>query len=94
MPSSARLAYRKRRSTSCADAFAGSKANCILAANFAIGAVLMERFAELATPFMDGVEIIELHHDAKVDAPSGTAIHTAQLIAGRAFALGCNSVPR
>ncbi len=53
----------------------------MLAANFAIGAVLMARFAELAAPFMDGVEIIELHHDAKVDAPSGTSLHTAQLVA-------------
>ena len=61
--------------------FGASRANCVLAANFAIGAVLMSRFCELAAPFMDGVEIIELHHDDKVDAPSGTAIHTAQLTA-------------
>ncbi len=63
------------------DAFGKSAANCVLAANFAIGAVLMARFCELAAPFMDGVEIIELHHDTKVDAPSGTALHTAQLTA-------------
>ena len=49
----------------------------MIAANFAIGAVLMMRFAELAAPFMDGVEIIELHHDGKLDAPSGTALTTA-----------------
>jgi 4-hydroxy-tetrahydrodipicolinate reductase len=61
--------------------FSGSKANCVVAANFAIGAVLMARFSELAAPFMDGVEIIELHHDEKVDAPSGTALHTAELVA-------------
>ena len=54
--------------------FEGSEANCVIAANFAIGAVLMMRFAELAAPFMDGVEIIELHHDGKLDAPSGTAL--------------------
>ena len=60
--------------------FASSAANCVLAANFAIGAVLMMRFAELAAPFMDGVEIIELHHDGKLDAPSGTALHTAQRV--------------
>src|ERR1700722_2307771 len=62
------------------DAFSGSSANCVGAANFAQGAVLMARFAELAAPFMDGVEIIELHHDNKVDAPSGTALHIAKLI--------------
>src|SRR5580692_3713199 len=57
--------------------FESSEANCVIAANFAIGAVLMMRFAELAAPFMDGVEIFELHHDGKLDAPSGTALHTA-----------------
>src|SRR5579863_5951766 len=57
--------------------FAGSKANGVIAANFAIGAVLMMRFAELAAPFMDSVEIMELHHDGKLDAPSGTAMATA-----------------
>ena len=45
-----------------------------IAPNFAIGAVLMMRFAELAAPFFDTAEIIELHHDNKVDAPSGTAM--------------------
>jgi 4-hydroxy-tetrahydrodipicolinate reductase len=58
-----------------------TKSNCLLAANFAIGAVLMMRFAELAAPWFETVEIIELHHDAKVDAPSGTAVATAQRIA-------------
>ena len=57
--------------------FEASGANCVIAANFAIGAVLMMRFAELAAPFMDGVEIMELHHDGKLDAPSGTALTTA-----------------
>jgi 4-hydroxy-tetrahydrodipicolinate reductase len=60
--------------------FASSSAHCIMAANFAIGAVLMMRFAELAAPFMDGVEIVELHHDGKRDAPSGTAVRTAQCL--------------
>ncbi len=49
--------------------------------NFAIGAVLMMRFAELAAPYFDSVEVIELHHDAKVDAPSGTAAETTRRIA-------------
>jgi 4-hydroxy-tetrahydrodipicolinate reductase len=55
--------------------------NCVVAPNFAIGAVLMMRFAELSAPYFETVEIIELHHDAKVDAPSGTAVATAQRIA-------------
>jgi 4-hydroxy-tetrahydrodipicolinate reductase len=61
--------------------FADSTANAIVAANFAIGAVLLMRFCELAAPYMDGVEVIELHHDAKRDAPSGTARHTAARLA-------------
>ncbi len=61
--------------------FEASSANAVVAANFAIGAVLLMRLSELAAPFMDGVEIIELHHDAKVDAPSGTAMRTAEGIA-------------
>jgi 4-hydroxy-tetrahydrodipicolinate reductase len=63
------------------DRFAASTANAVIAANFAIGAVLMMRFAELAAPYFENVEIIELHHDQKIDAPSGTAIRTAQRIA-------------
>jgi len=59
-------------------AFDGSGSNCLIAANFAISAVLMMRFAEMAAPFFDTAEIIELHHDAKVDAPSGTALATAR----------------
>ena len=60
-------------------AFSGS--NCIVASNYAISAVLMMRFAELAAPCFDTAEIIELHHDAKVDAPSGTAVATANRMA-------------
>lgn len=54
---------------------------CFVAPNFALGAVLMMRFAELASPWFDTAEIIELHHDAKVDAPSGTAMLTANRMA-------------
>jgi 4-hydroxy-tetrahydrodipicolinate reductase len=64
-----------------ADLFAAAEANAVIAPNFAIGAVLMTRFAELAAPFFDSAEIIELHHEHKVDAPSGTAVHTAQRMA-------------
>jgi 4-hydroxy-tetrahydrodipicolinate reductase len=60
--------------------FEAGVANCVVAPNFAIGAVLMMRFAELAAPFFETVEIVELHHDGKVDAPSGTAVLTAQRI--------------
>ncbi|MGI9022797.1 MAG: 4-hydroxy-tetrahydrodipicolinate reductase [Acidimicrobiales bacterium] len=58
-----------------------TSSNCIVAPNFAIGAVLMMRFAELAAPWFETAEIIELHHDAKVDAPSGTAMLTAARMA-------------
>lgn len=53
----------------------------VIAPNFSIGAVLLMRFAREASAFFDSVEIIELHHPEKLDAPSGTARHTAQLIA-------------
>ncbi len=55
-------------------------ANLFVAPNFAIGAVLMMEAAKLAAPHMPDCEIIELHHDAKLDAPSGTAARTAALI--------------
>lgn len=58
-----------------------TRSNCLIAANFAISAVLMMRFAELAAPWFDTAEIIELHHDQKIDAPSGTAVTTAQRMA-------------
>mgnify|MGYP003313677670 CR=1 FL=1 len=55
--------------------------NALIAPNFAIGAVLMIRMAELAAPHFETAEIIEFHHNAKVDAPSGTATHTAERMA-------------
>jgi 4-hydroxy-tetrahydrodipicolinate reductase len=63
----------------CRDAF--TKSSCLIAPNFAIGAVLLIRLAELAAPWFDSVEIVEMHHDRKVDAPSGTAVYTAERIA-------------
>ena len=73
-----------------ADLFApgkGTGANCVLAANFAIGAALMMRFAASAAPWFDGAEIIELHHEAKRDAPSGTSLRTAEgMVAARSAA--------
>jgi len=53
----------------------------LIAPNFAIGAVLSMHFAQKAAPYFESVEVIELHHPQKVDAPSGTAARTAQLIA-------------
>jgi 4-hydroxy-tetrahydrodipicolinate reductase len=64
-----------------AKCFTESRANAVIAPNFAIGAVLMMRFAELAAPYFETAEIIELHHDQKIDAPSGTAALTAKRIA-------------
>jgi 4-hydroxy-tetrahydrodipicolinate reductase len=62
-----------------------TSSNCLIAANFAIGAVLMMRFAEMAAPFFETAEIIEYHHDQKIDAPSGTAMATvARMAAAKA----------
>ena len=57
-----------------------SKANVFVAPNFAIGAVLMMRFAEQAAPHFRNAEIVERHHENKLDAPSGTALRTARLM--------------
>ncbi|OGC06285.1 4-hydroxy-tetrahydrodipicolinate reductase [candidate division WOR-1 bacterium RIFOXYD2_FULL_36_8] len=57
-----------------------TKRNCIVAPNFAIGAVLMMQFAKEAAKYMKDVEVIEFHHQHKVDKPSGTAIKTAKMI--------------
>ena len=51
--------------------------SCLIVPNFSIGAVLMMRFAELASPYFDSAEVIERHEDSKPDAPSGTALATA-----------------
>ncbi|MCW2958034.1 MAG: 4-hydroxy-tetrahydrodipicolinate reductase [Solirubrobacterales bacterium] len=65
-----------------AKAAAASSARAFFAPNFAIGAVLMMRFAAEASQHMQGAEIIELHHDGKLDKPSGTAARTAAMMAG------------
>jgi 4-hydroxy-tetrahydrodipicolinate reductase len=56
--------------------------NCLVVPNFSVGAALMIRMSELAAPHFAAVEVIELHHDGKADAPSGTALSTAARIAG------------
>lgn len=58
--------------------------NCLIAPNFSIGAVVMMRLSEIAAPHFAAAEVIEMHHDRKVDAPSGTAIATAERIAATA----------
>jgi 4-hydroxy-tetrahydrodipicolinate reductase len=60
---------------------AGTSTGVLIAPNFAIGAVLSMYFAQKAAPYFESVEVIELHHPQKADAPSGTATRTAQLIA-------------
>ena len=61
--------------------------------NFSIGAVLLMRFSEIAAPFFESVEVIELHHPDKVDAPSGTATRTAEIIAAARAAAGKGPIP-
>jgi 4-hydroxy-tetrahydrodipicolinate reductase len=58
-----------------------TRSNCMIVPNFAIGAVLMMRFAEIAAPWFQTAEVLEYHHDEKVDAPSGTAMLTAERMA-------------
>ena len=65
----------------------------LIAPNFSIGAILMMRFAAVAAPFYDSVEVIELHHPDKADAPSGTARRTAELIAAARRAAGSPPMP-
>lgn len=65
----------------------------LIAPNFGVGAVLMMQFAKQAAPFFESVEIVELHHAGKADAPSGTATHTASLIAAARAAAGCDPMP-
>lgn len=65
----------------------------LIAPNFAIGAVLTARFAEIAARYYESAEIIEMHHPDKLDAPSGTAVHTAAAIARGRAAAGLGPVP-
>ncbi|HET7689885.1 MAG TPA: 4-hydroxy-tetrahydrodipicolinate reductase [Nocardioidaceae bacterium] len=65
----------------------------LIAPNFSIGAILMMRFAAEAAPYFESVEIVELHHPDKADAPSGTAARTARLIAEARRAAGSPPIP-
>src|SRR6185312_2699457 len=64
-----------------------------IAPNFSIGAVLTMKFAQQAARYFESVEVVELHHPNKADAPSGTATRTAQLIAAARAEAGCAPQP-
>ncbi|MBO3736144.1 4-hydroxy-tetrahydrodipicolinate reductase [Actinoplanes flavus] len=68
-------------------------AGVLIAPNFGIGAILMMQFAARAARYFDSVEIIEQHHPRKLDAPSGTSLHTAKVIAAARAAAGCPPMP-
>jgi 4-hydroxy-tetrahydrodipicolinate reductase len=69
-------------------------ARCLVAPNFAIGAVLMMQFARAAAPHMPDCEIIEMHHNKKLDAPSGTAIKSAEMIAAARTAASADATEK
>jgi 4-hydroxy-tetrahydrodipicolinate reductase len=69
------------------------RSGVLIAPNFSIGAILMMRFAETAAPYFESVEVIEMHHPDKIDAPSGTAVRTAELIAEARSAAGAAPLP-
>ncbi|MFI6439432.1 4-hydroxy-tetrahydrodipicolinate reductase [Streptomyces sp. NPDC050759] len=72
---------------------ASPQTGVLIAPNFSIGAVLTMKFAQIAAPWFESVEVVELHHPKKVDAPSGTATRTAQLIAEARRAAGTAPAP-
>jgi 4-hydroxy-tetrahydrodipicolinate reductase len=73
--------FDEARLAALATQWSSAPPNCLVVPNFSIGAVLMMRFAELAAPHFGASEVIELHHDRKADAPSGTALATADRMA-------------
>ena len=81
------------RITKIKSLLASSKSGVLIAPNFAIGAVLMMEFATKAAKYFESAEIIELHHPNKVDAPSGTAARTAELMSKSRKEAGLASMP-
>lgn len=67
--------------------------NVYVVPNFSVSAVLMTQFAAKAAPLFESVEVVEMHHPGKVDAPSGTALHTAEVIAEARSEAGCAPSP-
>ncbi len=89
----ARLTTLRRQLDAAPPSRSGAPVGVLIAPNFAIGAILMMSFAAKAARFYESVEVIELHHPAKVDAPSGTAARTARLIGEARRAAGLGAVP-
>lgn len=85
--------FDEQRLTQVREWLAATVGHVLIAPNFGIGAVLMMQFARQAARFFESVEVIELHHAGKVDAPSGTAAHTAALIAQARAEAGAGPVP-
>jgi len=75
------------------NAMSDSHSNVLIAPNFGLAAVLMMQFAAKAAPYFESVEIVELHHPRKADAPSGTATRTAHMIAHARAEHGCEPMP-
>ncbi|WP_260439761.1 4-hydroxy-tetrahydrodipicolinate reductase [Humibacillus xanthopallidus] len=88
-----RVETLRRQLAEAPPASSGAGVGVLIAPNFAIGALLMMAFAAKAAPFFESVEVIELHHPAKVDAPSGTAVRTAAMIARAREDAGTPSAP-
>ncbi len=86
--------FDDRRLTSLRDQLAASPGTGVLIApNFSIGAILMMQFATKAAPYFESVEIVELHHPTKADAPSGTARRTAEMVAEARRSADCAPMP-
>lgn len=88
-----RLAELREQVAAAPPSRRGTGVGVLIAPNFAIGAILMMRFAQQAARFYESVEIIELHHPNKLDAPSGTAARTARLVAVARADAGLGPVP-
>ncbi|MEO6999980.1 MAG: 4-hydroxy-tetrahydrodipicolinate reductase [Terracoccus sp.] len=89
----AQLTALREQIAAAPPAAGGAGVGVLIAPNFAIGALLMMSFAARAAPFFESVEVIEMHHPAKVDAPSGTAARTAAMIAESRSAAGTAPAP-
>ena len=88
-----RLAALEEQIAAAPPSRSGTGVGVLVAPNFAIGAILMMGFAAQAARFYESVEVIELHHPDKIDAPSGTAARTARLLAAARASAGVGSVP-
>ena len=89
----AKLDELRQQLLAAPEARAGGPVGVLIAPNFALGAILMMSFAAQAARFFESVEVVELHHPNKVDAPSGTAARTAELIGAARDAAGVGPVP-